>query len=182
MDCPSCGQALPGEEPRFCPFCGFKLEPRPEETKAAEVDSEAKTQFDMSPLEGEPADTQEETTAIPDDELPPTVLNMPSITEEEIATVMARSDDLPAPEVAPGAGAPGADGEFSETAWFMSAVSPEQLLESEGEALDYTEQDLMTERYHKEETLPDEVRKDFSLSESIHPDDKRRKKKKKKKK
>ena len=56
------------------------------------------------------------------------------------------------------------DAKFSETAWFMQAVTPESLAEAEGEALSYAEQDSMTDRYRTEERLPDEVRKDFSLT------------------
>ena len=52
---------------------------------------------------------------------------------------------------------------FSETAWFMSAVTPESLEESEGEALDYGKKDEMNERYELEQKLPNAVRKEFSL-------------------
>ena len=104
--------------------------------------------------------------AVPDTEKP-TVLSVPAVSAQMLEEMLDRPDDISAPKVtAPPSGggqAPG-DAGFSETAWFMAAVSPEQLAESEGEALSYTEQDIMTERYEVGERLPDEVRKDFSLT------------------
>ncbi len=163
MNCPSCNAELPTHTTvRFCPFCGSKFE------------AVAK-------------DTKPETAAAPAEEVDeqdkPTVINMPAITQEEMASVL----DAPEPEdedfelpTGAGGGA-GDDGDFSETAWFMSAQSPEELLDAEGEALDYSEQDVMTDRYRRKETLPDEVRKDFSLSEDVHKKRSRARSKKKRK-
>lgn len=100
----------------------------------------------------------------------------------EMLTDMLSQDDAPAPKLwaettraeAPRPGDPG----FSETAWFMAAVRPEQLAEAEGEALDYSEQEIMTDRYRVSEKLPDEVRKDFSLSYAKKKPRSRKKKKK----
>ena len=52
---------------------------------------------------------------------------------------------------------------FSETAWFLAAVSPEQLGETEGEATSFEEADAMTQRYERAGKLPKDVRQSFSL-------------------
>ena len=113
----------------------------------------------------------------------PTVV-MDAVTPEMLADMISQ-DEAPAPKLSaesmPAAAGPGEPG-FSETAWFMAAVTPEQLAEAEGEALDYSEQDIMTDRYRVTEKLPDEVRKDFSLSYGKKPLARKKKKKKKKKK
>ena len=105
----------------------------------------------------------------------PTELNLPVVSDEDLAGVMDRADDVPAPNVPgvavpPPAGAAKAKGGFSETAWFMAAVTPEQLAESEGEALDFVSQELMTERYETDEQLPPELRRGYSLTATGRPD------------
>jgi hypothetical protein len=80
----------------------------------------------------------------------------------------ARSKPAPARTTPPKAPDPSHDSDsskrgFSETAWFLAAVSPEQLGETEGEATSFSEQDIMTERYAPTQRLPSGLRKSFSL-------------------
>ncbi|MFT7621789.1 MAG: uncharacterized Zn finger protein (UPF0148 family) [Myxococcota bacterium] len=171
MKCPSCSSDLPTNTTvRFCPFCGTDMDavaaaaPVP----APAAGPEEKTQIGIARVapdtikDGEPVPE-------PDDQDKATMINMAAITQEEMAAVMNASEPEEEAELQlpTATGDDAGDGNFSETAWFMSAVSPEELLEAEGEALDYSEQDIMTDRYRRNEILPDAVRKDFSLSEDL---------------
>lgn len=93
----------------------------------------------------------------------PTVV-MPALTESAIQKMLAQEEvkepAIPHDQTLPD----GHEKAFSETAWFMQAVTPEALAEAEGEAMTHTEADIMTDRYRTQETLPDEVRREYSLS------------------
>lgn len=148
MACSSCGKELTREF-RFCPFCG-----------ADQVTSDATSDDTIAEI---PA------VGMDDNDGKATVLDAPAITQEDL-------DDAPAAKKTEGETAPdSSDPRFSETAWFMAAVSPEQLAEGEGEPTDFTEQERMTEAYETENALPDEVRKEYSLTmdrtKAVQPED-----------
>lgn len=100
-----------------------------------------------------------------------TVLSLPAVTAADLARLL-NQDEAPAPAPAPAAPAPApaaaepakAKGKkgFSETAWFMAAVTPDQL--EEVEAHNPAEAEVYTEKYETQAPLPDPVRKQFSLS------------------
>ncbi len=152
------------------------------EEPAEEDSSEAATLFEIQAVDVTIQDAAPAAVpAIPSSEQR-TVINMDAVSQEEMEALMRRSSEPAMPvsraPQATRAETPKAtkkskkggkkddkkDAKFSETAWFMQAVTPESLAEAEGEALSYAEQDSMTDRYRTEERLPDEVRKDFSLT------------------
>ncbi len=83
----------------------------------------------------------------------PTLIDLPVVTQSELAALAVLEREEEAPR------------RFSETAWFMAAVTPE-VLEGELVALDYATMDDMTDRYRASEDLPDGVRCEFSLEDS----------------
>jgi len=110
---------------------------------------------------------------VPSQEKPTVVV--PALSASDLADVLD-APDVDAPTVAGGAiKSPAGDNDanpasgraFSETAWFMVAVTPEALADAEGEAHSFSDSDLMTDRYRTEERLPEEVRKDFSLGTDV---------------
>ena len=113
-----------------------------------------------------------------------TVLSLPAVTAADLAKLL-HQDEAPAPEVvapapkpAPAtvAAKPAAEPDkpkgkkgFSETAWFMAAVTPDQL--EDVEAHNPAEAELITDKYATTERLPDPVRKQFSLAAGEAPPD-----------
>ncbi len=93
----------------------------------------------------------------------PTEINLPAITDAELV----RSPRAPEPRApkAPAAPAAAPARKFSETAWFMAAVDPEQLTGGEGAAGSLEDAAVMTDRYTRGEPIPDEVRKNFTLAD-----------------
>ena len=195
--CPFCGAAT--DPPKPMTTEPYVREITPDEPPAAPDPAEAPTLFELPAVSLEDATagmpgpmSEDAMPAVHDVDLPaaaqsreevpeddkPTVLNMPAISEELLEDVLSKHDEPEEPKVSAPAPSPPApetssrsDGsaKFSETAWFMAAVTPEQLAESEGEALDYAQQDRMTERYETDERLPDEVRRGFSLTATELP-------------
>lgn len=80
----------------------------------------------------------------------------------EPAPVAAAAGVSPIADAAIPQPVPGDHGDsMSATRWFMAAVDPSQI--TEGEALDYSTLDDMTDRYRSKGELPDDLRKSFSL-------------------
>lgn len=163
MACASCGKELV-QEFKFCPFCGADMTLEEPASKAAPASAGAPA-----------AEKTAELRSLAD----ATAIDMPVVeidgdarnaTRLDVPAVVLPAEKTPAP-VPKDAG----DQRFSETAWFMAAVSPEQLATSEGEPADFTEQERMTEAYETETPLPEEVRKEYSLTltqtKAVHPDD-----------
>jgi len=163
MDCASCGKELV-QEFKFCPFCGGEMtfeEPASSVDTTVDGDSVAEETVEMAAL----ADAT--IMDLPVVQLDGGDDNATRLDTPAVALNNEKSDE-PAPKD------PG-DQRFSETAWFMAAVSPEQLATSEGEPTDFTEQERMTEAYETETPLPDEVRKEYSLTltrtKAVQPED-----------
>ena len=163
MDCASCGKELV-QEFKFCPFCGGEM-------TLEEAASSAESTVDGAPAEEKTVEIASLADA--------TIMDLPVVkidggdanaTRLDTPAVVSNNEksDEPAPRD------PG-DQRFSETAWFMAAVSPEQLATSEGEPTDFTEQERMTEAYETETPLPEEVRKEYSLTltrtTAVQPED-----------
>jgi hypothetical protein len=94
----------------------------------------------------------------------PRAVVRPSSPANPIAIPTKPAPITPAPDRDPAPSGDSSKREFSETAWFLAAVSPEQLGETEGEATSFSEQDIMTERYTPAGRLPTGLRKSFSLA------------------
>ena len=141
MDCAKCSKDLDVGSYKFCPFCGATVELGDDTIVTPMLSEEDFTT------------TLIETPALTDDDLQgdDTELNDPADALDSTPDSKP-SGDSPPPD------------RFSETAWFMAAVSPEQLAESEGEPQDFNEQERMTEAYETDEPLPDGVRKEYSLT------------------
>ena len=163
MACASCGKELV-QAFKFCPFCGAEMPLEQAASKAAPI-------VDATPTEGKTVEMTSLAGA--------TIMDMPVVeidggddntTQLDVPAVVldAEKSNDAAPKDA-------GDQRFSETAWFMAAVSPEQLATSEGEPTDFTEQERMTEAYETETPLPDEVRKEYSLTlnrtKAVQPED-----------
>jgi len=186
-----CGQSL-GAEPtyRFCPYCGQEIpvagdglsstDPYLNEALAANAGGET---LSLVPLEREAPENNRWSIGERTDEVPEPESQAASAAtwttagaarrknteDREAASKPATGPDskVPGPDQA---GVSEEDREFSETAWFMAAVSPELL--EDGEALDYSEQDRLTSRYEVSRRLPTDARKGFSL-EVVDPADKK---------
>ncbi len=95
-----------------------------------------------------------------------TVLELPVVSEADLAALEALeappAECLTRIEIPQMEEPPATEQRFSETAWFMSAVS-EELSEGPVEAQDYNDMDEMTRRYERPRTLPGDVRREFSL-------------------
>jgi hypothetical protein len=122
----------------------------------------------------------------------PTAVSLPAITDADLSPISARTRRAPtpgatvkpepvkpepvksavrsvAPTVAPPAVAPSTKKKFSETAWFLAAVDPDQLAETETAAAFDVNADALTRRYVPPEPLSDAVRRDFSLGSTDEP-------------
>ena len=184
MNCPECHAELPtGATYKFCPFCGSRLARRTGSSTApyAGTDdgptamSEAKTVAEIPALADTVADspavtapvartstpaasealTRLELPAVDEPTEAPTVAEMPAVQDDDVVTSVPAAAE-PAPT-----DAKGKKRKFSETAWFMAAVDDEMV---EGEAQSFSDQEIMTDRYVPDETLPPGLRKGFSLT------------------
>ena len=151
MACSSCGKELTRAF-RFCPFCG--------EDQVTKEASAASTDDTIAEIPAVVMDVNDGKA---------TVIDAPAVTQEDLDA------DDPAKGTEGETAPDSSDPRFSETAWFMAAVSPEQLAEGEGEPTDFTEQERMTEAYETEDSLPEEVRKEYSLTldrtKAVQPED-----------
>ena len=110
-----------------------------------------------------------------------TAVNISAVTDDALKATPAPSSPpvtlsarpaADAPRVAePGpAAAPSGRKKFSETAWFLAAVNPDQLADGEGVGHEYSDPDELARRYAAVDAdVPDDVRRGYSLSDEKRP-------------
>lgn len=161
--CPKCGASWP-DVARFCPQDGSPLKELPSQASAPSKPPEQPAEQRVSP----PIPAMPKAPSPPPPKPPDPAASTSRKTVQTPAPPAAdRSGKKPGPEEEDGVddwgdeGGGGGDGAFSDTQWFMAAVDPEALKESA--SVDELN-DLQT-KYRRDESIPDEVRKKFSLRE-----------------